>query len=171
MSTGKPHGSATVLDACCGSKMFWFDREDRRAVFMDHRSESYSWEVRKTGRRRHLVVLPSVIGDFSAMPFEDCSFHLVVFDPPHRSDLTVGGWQEKTYGKLVGNWQEMLRAGFKECFRVLRPGGVLVFKWNAHHIPVAKILALTPEKPLFGQKCGKTAKTHWLVFMKETEHP
>lgn len=26
--------------------------------------------------------------------------------------------------------------------------------------------ALTPHKPLFGQRCGKTAKTHWIVFMK-----
>lgn len=156
-----------VLDVCCGSKMFWFDRKDERGVFMDNRSEEYSWIVKRTGNRRHLEVRPDVIGDFSCMPFADCSFSLVVFDPPHRSDLTVGGWQEKTYGKLLSGWEEMLRGGFAECFRVLRPNGTLVFKWNAHHIPVSKILSLTPEKPLFGQRCGKTAKTHWLVFMKE----
>jgi len=33
-------------------------------------------------------------------------------------------------------------------------------------VPVSQILALTPERPLIGQRCGKTAKTHWLVFMK-----
>lgn len=27
-----------ILDACCGSRMFWFDREHPAAVFMDNRS-------------------------------------------------------------------------------------------------------------------------------------
>ena len=26
-----------ILDACCGSRMFWFDRNDPRAVFCDNR--------------------------------------------------------------------------------------------------------------------------------------
>ena len=30
---------------------------------------------------------------------------------------------------------------------------------------------LTPEKPLIGQRCGKTAKTHWIVFMKGEDQP
>ena len=29
-----------------------------------------------------------------------------------------------------------------------------------------EVLALTPEKPLFGQQTGRGMKTHWLVFMK-----
>ncbi|ESM57568.1 hypothetical protein L394_01064 [Klebsiella pneumoniae MGH 48] len=24
----------TILDMCCGSRMFWFDKQDSRAVFM-----------------------------------------------------------------------------------------------------------------------------------------
>ena len=24
-----------ILDACCGSKMFWFDKENENVVFMD----------------------------------------------------------------------------------------------------------------------------------------
>lgn len=60
----------------------------------------------------------------------------------------------------------MIRRGFAECFRVLKPEGTLIFKWNEHEVPVSQILALTPERPLIGQRCGKTAKTHWLVFMK-----
>lgn len=27
-----------ILDACCGSRMFWFDKEHPAAVFMDNRS-------------------------------------------------------------------------------------------------------------------------------------
>jgi hypothetical protein len=60
----------------------------------------------------------------------------------------------------------MLRAGFAECFRVLRPEGTLIFKWCAAEIPVSRILALTPERPLFGHKSGKNSKTHWIAFLK-----
>jgi hypothetical protein len=42
----------------------------------------------------------------------------------------------------------------------------LVFKWNEHEVPLSQILALTPERPLFGNRGGKAAKSHWLVFMK-----
>jgi hypothetical protein len=30
-----------ILDACCGSKMFWFDKSDKRAVFSDNRIEQH----------------------------------------------------------------------------------------------------------------------------------
>lgn len=30
-----------VLDVCCGSRMFWFDRQDLRAVFVDKRREQH----------------------------------------------------------------------------------------------------------------------------------
>lgn len=28
----------TILDMCCGSRMFWFDKQDQRAVFSDLRA-------------------------------------------------------------------------------------------------------------------------------------
>lgn len=43
---------------------------------------------------------------------------------------------------------------------------VLVFKWNETQVKLSEVLALTPEKPLFGQNTGRGLKTHWLVFMK-----
>ena len=27
--------STTILDMCCGSRMFWFNKQDTRAVFTD----------------------------------------------------------------------------------------------------------------------------------------
>ncbi len=75
-------------------------------------------------------------------------------------------WVGLKYGTLAGDWMEMLRAGFAECFRVLRPEGTLIFKWCANEIPVSRILALTPERPLFGHKSGKNSKTHWIAFLK-----
>lgn len=67
------------------------------------------------------------------------------------------------------NWREDLRAGFSECFRVLKPDGVLVFKWHEFNIPLKEILKLTPIQPLFGHKSGKAQLTHWLCFMKPEE--
>lgn len=75
----------------------------------------------------------------------------------------------KKYGKLEGDWRAELTKGFAECFRVLKPEGTLVFKWNENEVPVSQILALTPEKPLFGNRGGKNMQSHWVVFMKGTE--
>ncbi len=71
------------------------------------------------------------------------------------------------YGWLPAHgWQEILQKGFSECFRVLEPGGILIFKWNETDIKVSEILKLTPYKPIFGHISGKRANTHWICFMK-----
>lgn len=161
---------ASVLDACCGSRMFWFDRQDPRAVFADNRRETHVLRDKSSaGGSRMLTINPDVLADFTALPWPDDSFALVVFDPPHLLRAGRNGWQAKKYGKLEGDWRDMLRRGFSECFRVLRPEGTLIFKWNEHEIPVSQILELTPERPLVGQRCGKTARTHWMVFMKQNQ--
>jgi ubiquinone/menaquinone biosynthesis C-methylase UbiE len=162
-----PLGSASVLDACCGSRMFWFDRADDRAVFVDKRREKH-WLKDGSSKwgGRTLEVSPDVIADFTALPFPDEHFALVVFDPPHLVRIGKNSWMARKYGKLEGDWRAELRQGLAECFRVLKPEGTLIFKWNEHQIPVSEILALTPEKPLFGNRCGKQSKSHWIVFMK-----
>lgn len=156
-----------VLDACCGSRMFWFDRADSRATFGDIRRESHLLTDRSSrGGARQLTIDPDVLLDFRDMPFDDESFHLVVFDPPHLIKNGRNGWLAKKYGKLGTDWKDDLRAGFKECFRVLRQNGTLIFKWNEFEVPVSEIIALTDVKPLFGNRCGKASKSHWVVFMK-----
>jgi SAM-dependent methyltransferase len=156
-----------VLDACCGSRMFWFDREDERVVFVDNRSETHVLkDISSTGGSRTLEIRPDIIADFKSLPFPDNSFSLVVFDPPHFKRNGKTGWMAKKYGILSENWSIELTSGFRECFRVLRSGGVLVFKWNENEIPVSKILSLTKQKPLFGNKCGKNSQSHWICFMK-----
>lgn len=156
-----------VLDACCGSRMFWFDKSDRRAIFVDKRRETHvlTDNTRQPGSRV-LTVDPDYQADFTALPFPDGSFALVVFDPPHLVRAGKSGWLAKKYGKLGENWRDDLRRGFSECFRVLKAEGTLVFKWNEDQIPVSQILALTAERPLFGNRCGKASKSHWIVFMK-----
>lgn len=155
-----------VLDACCGSRMFWFDKADGRAVFHDKRDEECPIKPDAGHPARNLIVRPDVVGDFTDLQFPSDTFALVVFDPPHAA-FGNSSVMAKTYGTLVGvDWRDMLRQGFAECFRVLRPEGVLVFKWCECEIPVRDVLALTPEKPLFGHKSGKQSKTHWIAFLK-----
>lgn len=162
MKTSKP-----VLDACCGSKMFWFNRDDPRAVFLDKRSETLELnDISSKGGKRSLVIAPDVISDFTALPFVNKVFSLVVFDPPHFKRNGATGWMAKKYGTLQDNWREVIAAGFAECFRVLKANGVLVFKWNENEIKISEILKLTSHSPLIGQRGGKNFQTHWLVFIK-----
>lgn len=149
---------ATCLDVCCGSRMFWFDKEDGRALFLDNRTVETT-----LCDGRSFVVKPDIVADFRDLPIADNSFPLVVFDPPHLLQAGKGSWLATKYGVLGQDWRDDLRQGFAECFRVLRPGGALVFKWCEEQVKQSNVLALAPEKPLFGNQRGKTI---WCVFQK-----
>ncbi len=151
----------TVLDACCGSRMFWFDKANPNVVFADNRHEEHTL---CDGRK--LEITPDVVMDFTDMPFPNHSFKLVVFDPPHLRKLGESSWMAKKYGILPLDWETIIKRGFDECMRVLEPYGVLVFKWNECQIPVRKILKTVGAQPLIGHKSGKLSQTHWLLFMK-----
>lgn len=151
-----------VLDVCCGSRMFYFDKKDQRVLFGDQRKESHT-----LCDGRALEISPDVLLDFRNLQFNDNSFSVVVFDPPHLVKAGDKSWLALKYGKLGRNWQEDIKQGFSECFRVLKPNGVLIFKWNEIQIPVKEILALTDQKPVFGHKSGKRSDTHWMTFIKE----
>ncbi len=156
-----------VLDPCCGSRMFWFDRRDSRAVFTDIRRERHMLaDVSSSGGSRELIIDPDELADFTDLPFFDETFVHVVFDPPHFKRNGKKSWVGLKYGTLSAGWEEMLRDGFKECFRVLCPGGTLIFKWCEVDIPISRILELTPYKPLYGHKSGKRQQTHWIAFIK-----
>lgn len=157
-----------VLDPCCGSRMMWLDKQDPRATFGDQRSEVLTVTDRshREDGTRTLRIEPDALMDFRALPYPDGRFKLVAFDPPHLVRAGPKSWLAAKYGKLSEDWRDDLRRGFAECFRVLEPGGVLVFKWNETQVKLAEVLALTPQKPLFGQISGRRGMTHWLVFMR-----
>ncbi len=157
-----------VLDPCCGSRMMWFDKNDDRVVFGDKRRETIvvTDRTHREDGTRTLQINPDTLMDFRALPLNDNSFRLVAFDPPHLERAGPKSWLAAKYGKLSDNWRDDLRAGFSECFRVLEPMGVLVFKWNETQVKLKEVLALTPHQPLFGQVSGRAGMTHWLVFMK-----
>ena len=147
-----------ILDACCGSKMFWFDTSRHDTVYMDNRELDT-----KLCDGRRLVIEPDVVADFRDMPFPDETFSLVVFDPPHLIRAGRTSWLALKYGVLGNDWREDLRKGFAECFRVLKPDGILVFKWNECQVKLKDVLRLTEEQPLIGDRRGKT---HWMIFIK-----
>lgn len=155
-----------ILDMCCGSRMFWLDKGDSRAIFADVREESH-----KLCDGRSLHIEPDIIADFRALPFPKNSFAQVVFDPPHLERAGENSWMRKKYGALnKKTWRDDIRAGFSEAFRVLRPHGTLIFKWNETQIPVSKVIALTDVKPTIWQRTGKGDKTHWIIFLKDADH-
>ena len=156
-----------VLDACCGPRSMWFDKKDTRAIFVDCRRQTIKgvWGPTSVGRK-DVVINPDLVADFTSLPFPTNSFDLVVLDPPHTQRLKATGRVTSAFGVLTPGWEDMLQAGFAECFRVLRPGGTLIFKWSEVEVPLKRVLALTPEKPLFGHRSGKKAQTHWCAFIK-----
>ena len=159
-----------ILDMSCGSRMFWFDPQNPKVIFGDNRMERHSLKDSSSKHgHRLLVVDPDVQLDFTNLPFAGDSFDMVVFDPPHLVRNGRSGWLAKKYGKLSQNWREDLRLGFAEGFRVLRLGGTLIFKWNERDVPVSQVLALTPESPLLGNRCGRSAQSHWIIFVKQAE--
>lgn len=151
-----------ILDPCCGSRMFYFQKENPLVLFGDIRQENL-----RMYNGRKLIVDPDVKMDFTNLPFEDETFNLVVFDPPHLIRAGKKCYMAQKYGVLQGNWRETLASGFKECFRVLKPGHTLIFKWNEYQVPVNEIIDLSGHTPIIGARCGKSSKTHWLIFYKE----
>lgn len=155
-----------ILDACCGNRMFWFNRKHPQALFVDNRVVG-PLTLGKGKNARQFDCKPDKVMDFRNLDLPDNQFSLVVFDPPHFTTLGEKSYMAIKYGRLSKRtWRDDLRKGFKECFRVLKPQGVLVFKWNEYEIPLREVLALTPVEPLFGHPSGKTQKTHWVCFMK-----
>lgn len=154
-----------ILDACCGPKHFWFNKNHPYVIYMDIRK-------RKKGffkYRKNVEINPDIVADFRHIPFPDKTFKLVVFDPPHllgKSKINIA----KEYGFLnKKTWKKDIKQGFDECWRVLDDYGVLIFKWSETSIKRKEILEVIGKEPLFGHTIRSRVKTHWFCFMKIPE--
>lgn len=152
--------SKKILDVCCGGRMMYWSKNDIDTIYADIRNENYILDGRKVN------INPDIIMDFRKLEFADNSFKLVVFDPPHLTQLGANSHMALKYGKLLPTWETDLKAGFDECIRVLEPFGILIFKWNENQIPVKKIIEIFNYPPLLGQRNGKKKFTHWIIYMK-----
>ena len=147
-----------ILDACCGPRSFWFDKNNPFVDFVHIRDEEH------VIMDKVVKIHPDLVADFRNLPYQDNTFSPVVFDPPHLKQ-NVDGIMTKIYGKLNNDWKTDLSKGFKECYRVLKPQGVLIFKWSEHDIKLSTVLDLFEQKPLFGHRT-KSGGTIWCCFMK-----
>lgn len=156
-----------ILDACCGGRLFWFNKNHPNTIYSDIRSEEF---LACDGRK--VKVRPDQIADFRNLPFEGNSFKLVVLDPPHDMYAGLNSFTFQKYGKLdKDNWQSDLKKGFDECMRVLDLYGILIFKWNETRVKVSQIIEIVGQQPLIGHKSGKSSKIHWMTFMKMPHVP
>lgn len=154
-----------ILDVTCGGRMMWFDKHNPACLYLDNRElpETQLCDSRK------FSVEPDMIVDFTNLPFQDNTFHLVVFDPPHLIRAGDDSYMKIKYGKLCPGWEQTIHTGFSECMRVLKPYGTLIFKWNEYQIPTRKVINAIGAEPLFGHISGRASKTHWMTFMKFLE--
>lgn len=169
--------SVRILDATCGDRTIWFQKNEPHTTYCDIRREEWEGDfgkaLNKDGKQkhRHLVIDPDIQCSFTDLPFSDGEFNLVIFDPPHITNLKESSWLRKSYGSLDGDWKPMIRKGFQECMRVLKAGGVLIFKWSDISVSTREILNTIGMEPLFGHRSGKKMNTHWMCFMKFEEEP
>ena len=156
-----------ILDVTCGSRTIWFNKSHPAAIYCDKRREDFNLYFGKARTNlRTCSVDPDVQCDFTDLPFDDDTFSLVVFDPPHLTGAKETAWLVKKYGKLDENWPQMLHDGFAECMRVLKPDGVLIFKWSEYDIPADRVWRAIGQKPLFGHHSGKK-KQNFLGVLHE----
>lgn len=124
------------------------------------------WTSHDGKAQRFCEVKPDMLCDFTEMPFEDETFHLVVFDPPHLQHLGETSWMAKKYGILPKSWEGLIRDGVNECMRVLKPNGTMVFKWAERDISTKEVLEAIDWRPLFGNRDRRKQGTIWMCFIK-----
>ena len=158
-----------ILDATCGSRTIWFQKDEPHTLYVDQREFNTEKRFGSKDSLRKYICKPDVISSFTALPFPDNSFYHVVFDPPHLVRAGDDAWLTLKYGKLPQDWQSVIKQGFSECMRVLKPNGTLIFKWSDVQVTTREVIDAIGMEPLYGHRSGKNMNTHWMAFMKIPE--
>ncbi|MBF0247694.1 MAG: SAM-dependent methyltransferase, partial [Alphaproteobacteria bacterium] len=84
-----------VLDPCCGARMMWDDPNNPDVIFGDIRTETITVTDRSHGNvngTRTIRIEPDTELDFRNLPFDDGTFSLIAFDPPHLERAGPKSW-------------------------------------------------------------------------------
>ena len=152
-----------ILDPTCGGRTIWFNKEHPKVLYTDNR------RLNGTKARPKFNIDPDLIMDFRSMDLPENHFKLIVWDPPHLFNLGKNSEVGLKYGVLSHHWEDDIKRGFRELWRILAEYGVLIFKWNERDIPISQVLKCFDKEPLFGHTMRSKTRTYWMAFMKFPE--
>jgi SAM-dependent methyltransferase len=145
-----------ILDVCANKRMFYFDKENIDTIYCD----------------LYFDYKDNIKEDVTKLSFDNNTFDMVVFDPPHIQEDDKNNNRSimaKKYGMIRGSLFEFITSAFNECFRVLKNDGVLIFKWNNRTSDYKQLLELSPYNALFGTRTKKSVSETWfIVFYKSS---
>ena len=162
-----------ILDATCGFKGIWYQKNHPFVTFMDKKKGNIirRSENCKLKHQRFWKCNPNVVSEWKDAPFPDNHFDMIVFDPPH---LIVDRNKKlpamaQAYGYLYkDNWRQELKQGIKKLFEILKPEGIFILKWCENSVKVDEIIRLCPYPPMFGSNTKSKGHTEnfWILFLK-----
>jgi len=160
-----------ILDATCGFKGIWFQKNHPFVTFMDKRKGKINTmnDGNNINKNQVFNIKPDVVSEWKDAPFPNNYFDMIIFDPPHiirKKDRKIG-WIEKKYGYFYEDtWKHELKIGIEKLFYVLKPNGVFILKWCDVNKQLSELLKLFPYKPLFGTVNNHKTTEHWVCFIK-----
>lgn len=138
-----------ILDATAGNRTIWQHKNSKNIIYIDS--------------QRKLTTKPTIFADNTYTPFLDNIFSTIFYDPPHdwgskegyhpEYYIEIKRWAAKHkpfaftyYGwDVYQSYQELLHHIFKaqkEFYRILKPDGLLWFKWCEIRKPLNKVITL-----------------------------
>ena len=126
---------------------------------------------------------PKIQAVWQHLPFRDDYFERILFDPPHLLREPSGWantdlWRHFSWFSSPAEARKIIYQAFKEILRVLRPGGVCIFKWNDTEKPLNWIIAIAPreleiqrsdKRNGHGVRVSGSHTTYYVWFRKWTE--
>lgn len=155
-----------ILDATGGNRGIWFDKTHPGVTWIDIRKDMHPG---------------TLLMDCRKTSFREGEFDLIVFDPPHMAIGPKAQMAER-YGSFSTAYiRELCALAFREFHRILRPDGLLAFKWASHDTSLERVLGMASGfDPLVGTTTasrrvklgnGHDSDTSWVLLRRANRDP